>query len=144
VQLEVITIKEVWVGRGRIFSRRRLRSRRGYPCGERSELFPAECCAGYSPTALSSFSKQHPGARALRRVAGDVCDDLSGLGVRAPLTGSINPTSTCAVKGAGPQRVQIPPGNWFAPPGSNRSSSGGDETAEASGVEGRLGDLASL
>ena len=30
-----------------------------------------------------------------------------------------------------------PPGNWFAPPGRNQSSSGGNETAEASGVEGR-------
>jgi hypothetical protein len=37
-----------------------------------------------------------------------------------------------------------PPGNWFAPPGSNQSSSGGNETAEASGVEGRKGDLASV
>jgi hypothetical protein len=25
--------------------------------------------------------------------------------------------STCAVKGVGLQRVQLPPGNWFAPPG---------------------------
>jgi len=33
-----------------------------------------------------------------------------------------------------------PPGNWFAPPGSNQSSSGGNETAEASGAEGRYGD----
>jgi hypothetical protein len=30
-----------------------------------------------------------------------------------------------------------PPGNWFAPPGSNQSSSGGNETAEASGAESR-------
>src|SRR6267143_5281196 len=37
-----------------------------------------------------------------------------------------------------------PPGNWFAPPGSNQSSSGGNETAEASGAEGRNGDLASV
>ena len=44
----------------------------------------------------------------------------------------------CAVKGAGQQRVQVPPGNWIAPPGSNRSSGGGNETAEASGVKGRL------
>jgi hypothetical protein len=29
-----------------------------------------------------------------------------------------------------------PPGNWIAPPGSNRSG-GGDKAAEASGVEGR-------
>jgi hypothetical protein len=50
----------------------------------------------------------------------------------------------CAVKGAGQQWVQIPPGNWVAPPGSNRSGGGGDEAAEAFGVEGRVGDLASL
>ena len=48
----------------------------------------------------------------------------------------------CAVKGAGPQWVRIPPGSWIAPPGSNRSSSGGNEAAEASGVESREGDLA--
>jgi hypothetical protein len=34
--------------------------------------------------------------------------------------------------------VKTPPGNWFAPPGSNQSSSGGNETAEASGAEGRF------
>jgi len=33
--------------------------------------------------------------------------------------------------------VIYPPGNWFAPPGSNQSSSGGNETAEASGAVGR-------
>ena len=48
----------------------------------------------------------------------------------------------CAVKGAGPQWVQIPPGNWIAPPGSNRSGRGGNESAGAFGVEGRVGDLA--
>ena len=37
-----------------------------------------------------------------------------------------------------------PPGNWFAPSGSNQSSRGGNETAEASGAEGREGDLASV
>jgi hypothetical protein len=30
-----------------------------------------------------------------------------------------------------------PPGNWFAPPGSNQSSSRGNETTEASGAESR-------
>jgi hypothetical protein len=48
------------------------------------------------------------------------------------------------VKGAGQQWVQVPPGNWIAPPGSNRSGGGGNETAGAFGVEGRRGDLASL
>ena len=50
----------------------------------------------------------------------------------------------CAVKGAGQQWVQVPPGNWIAPPGSNRSSGGGNEAAGAFGVEGRVGDLASM
>ena len=43
----------------------------------------------------------------------------------------------CAVKGAGLQRVQLPPGNWFAPPGSNRSGSGGNEAVGAFDGEGR-------
>ena len=32
-----------------------------------------------------------------------------------------------------------PPGSWFVPPSSNQSSGGGNETAEASGAEGRKG-----
>jgi len=49
-------------------------------------------------------------------------------------------------RAAGPkgQRELNPPGNWFAPPGSNQSGCGGNETAEASGAEGRKGDLASV
>jgi hypothetical protein len=31
-----------------------------------------------------------------------------------------------------------PPGNWIAPPGSNRSSGGGNKAVGASGVEGRV------
>jgi len=57
--------------------------------------------------------------------------------------GYLSVETGCAVKGGGPQRELNPPGNWLAPPGSNQSSSGGDETAEASGAEGREGDLAS-
>jgi hypothetical protein len=37
----------------------------------------------------------------------------------------------CAVKGAGLQRAQLPPGNWFAPPGSNRDGSGGNKAVGA-------------
>ena len=44
----------------------------------------------------------------------------------------------CAVKRRWSTAGKVPPGNWFAPPGSNRSSSGGNEAAEASGVEGRF------
>lgn len=40
--------------------------------------------------------------------------------------------------------LQLPPGNWFAPHGTNRSSGGGNEAAGAFGVEGRYGDLASV
>src|ERR1017187_425193 len=47
-------------------------------------------------------------------------------------------------KGGGPQRETDPPGNWFAPPGSNRSNGRGNEAVGAFGVEGRDGDLASV
>jgi len=33
---------------------------------------------------------------------------------------------------------KVPPGNWFVPPGSNRSDVGGNKDVEASGVEGRF------
>jgi len=45
--------------------------------------------------------------------------------------------SGCAVKRRWSTAGVYPPGNWFAPPGSNQSSGGGNETAEASGAEGR-------
>ena len=38
--------------------------------------------------------------------------------------------------------MQFPPGNWIAPPGSNRRGRGGNKSAGAFGVEGRIGDLA--
>src|ERR1019366_5694026 len=44
----------------------------------------------------------------------------------------------CAVKGTGPQREINPPGNWIAPPGSNRSGGGGNKAVGASGVESRI------
>src|SRR4029077_12055853 len=46
--------------------------------------------------------------------------------------------STCAVKGAGLQRVKLPPGNWCAPPGSNRSGGGGNKPVGAFDGKGRL------
>ena len=51
---------------------------------------------------------------------------------------------TCAVKGAGLQRVQLPPGNWFVPPGSNRSGGEGNEATGAFDEKGRLSDSASV
>jgi hypothetical protein len=47
----------------------------------------------------------------------------------------------CAVKGAGQQRVQVPPGNWIPPPGSNRSSGGGNEAVGAFEERGRIATL---
>ena len=41
------------------------------------------------------------------------------------------------------QRVQVPPGNWVAPAGSNRSGGGGNEAVGAFDAKGRLGDSAS-
>ena len=38
--------------------------------------------------------------------------------------------------------MRVPPGNWIAPPGSNRSSRGGNKSAGAFGVEGCIGNLA--
>src|SRR5260370_28555231 len=57
---------------------------------------------------------------------------------------SSNELIGCAVKRRWSTAGVYPPGNWFAPPGSNQSSSGGNETAEASGAEGREGDSASV
>ena len=75
----------------------------------------------------------------------DLIQELSEVCSTALFVQSLpNTTVACAVKGAGPQWVQLPPGNWFAPSGSNRSSGRGNEVAEAFGVEGRLGDLASV
>jgi hypothetical protein len=54
----------------------------------------------------------------------------------------ISPLIGCAVKRRWSTAGVYPPGNWFAPPGSNQRSSGGNETAEASDAEGRKGDLA--
>ncbi len=50
----------------------------------------------------------------------------------------VNRRLQCAVKGAGPQREIDPPGNWIAPPGSNRSGGGGNKAVGASGEEGRI------
>ena len=54
------------------------------------------------------------------------------------MTSSTSPTFACAVKRRWSTAGKGPPGNWFAPPGSNRSSCGGKVAAEASGVEGRF------
>jgi hypothetical protein len=63
--------------------------------------------------------------------------DMEGLVTSYMAHWLINGILGCAVKGAGPQRELNPSGNWFAPPGSNQSSRGGNETAEASGAESR-------
>jgi hypothetical protein len=60
---------------------------------------------------------------------------------RSRATYKLRPTSTtvlCAVKSAGPQRVKLPPENWFVPLGSNRSGGRGNKAVGASGVEGHF------
>jgi len=61
-----------------------------------------------------------------------------------PYDATPNLTFACAVKRRWFTAGESPARELFVPPGSNRSSSGGNEAAEASGVEGRVGDLASL
>jgi hypothetical protein len=64
--------------------------------------------------------------------------DLPGLqGARGNVTLSV--ITWCARLGSIPT-----PGTRFAPPGSNRSGGGGNEAVGGSGVEGHLGDLASM
>src|SRR6266404_5711918 len=79
-----------------------------------------------------------PTRRAHRITDGYDRADIQALLLEHPLTRGFG----APWKGGGPLRVQAPPGSWFAPPGSNRSSRGGNELAEASGVEGREGDSA--
>ena len=77
-----------------------------------------------SPTwPAVSFSKRTVGESLQEQFSRDVTPSLL--------------SKQCAVKGAGLQRVQLPPGNWFAPPGSNRGGSGGNKAVGALGVKGR-------
>ena len=50
----------------------------------------------------------------------------------------------CAVKVGAFQQEFVLPGNWFVPPGNNRSSSRGNEAVGAFGVKGRLSDSVSM
>jgi hypothetical protein len=49
-----------------------------------------------------------------------------------PLAASSTVVTVRREKGTGLHRVQLPPGNWFAPPGSNRSGSGSNEAVGVS------------
>ena len=50
----------------------------------------------------------------------------------------------CAVKSRCLSAGVVPYGNWFAPPGSNRSSGLGNEAVGAFGVKDRISDSASM
>jgi hypothetical protein len=70
------------------------------------------------------------------------------LGILSRKTGAYAPRGVgCSCKRAFTVRrekvlvhsgMEDPPGNWIAPPGSNRSGGGGNKAAGASGVEGRI------
>jgi hypothetical protein len=50
----------------------------------------------------------------------------------------------CAVKAGAFQWETDPPGNWFVPPGNNRSGGGGDKAVGAFDVKGRLSGSVSM
>src|ERR1700674_4345229 len=115
-------------------------SEKHFSLSERQKYFPASVClfrepdAGNLPVRFDEREQETELRQTgLRRVTRKHPNSHREAKATAPVL-----NSTCAVKGAGLQRVQLPPGNWFAPPGSNRSGSGGNEAVGAFGVEGRL------
>jgi hypothetical protein len=52
--------------------------------------------------------------------------------------------NACAVKVGAFQWEIEPPGNWFVPPGNNRSGSGGNKAVGAFDVKGRLSGSVSM
>ena len=50
----------------------------------------------------------------------------------------------CAVKAGAFQRGIDPPGNWFVPPGNNRSGGGGNEVVGAFDAKGRSSGSVSM
>ena len=72
-----------------------------------------------------------------------ICLNSSGSAANCRQTGSDAPVALTngmvrvrREKAFSPQWVQVPPGNWFVPPGSSRSSGRGNKAAEASDVQG--------
>ena len=96
----------------------------------------------YASSGISRCRPQDGGPRGSRCLPS--CRTLSFLTTCRFIPAHPNALTGCAVKRRWSTAGVNPPGNWFAPPGSNRSSSGGNEAAEAFGVEGRIGDLASM
>jgi hypothetical protein len=52
--------------------------------------------------------------------------------------------NVCAVKAGAFQWEVDPPGNWFVPPGNNRSGGGGNKAVGAFDVKGRLSGSVSM
>src|ERR1035437_7434295 len=59
-------------------------------------------------------------------------------------TSALLPINACAVKAGAFQWELDPPGNWFVPPGNNRSGGGGNKAVGAFDVEGRLSGSVSM
>jgi hypothetical protein len=55
-----------------------------------------------------------------------------------------SPVNACAVKAGAFQWEVAPPGNWFVPPGNNRSGGGGNKAVGAFDVKGRLSGSVSM
>jgi hypothetical protein len=56
----------------------------------------------------------------------------------------VSPRNACAVKAGAFQWKIDPPGNWFVPPGNNRSGGGGNKAVGAFDVKGRFSGSVSM
>jgi len=63
--------------------------------------------------------------------------------VYVPMTGLLL-KNACAVKAGAFQWEVDPPGNWFVPPGNNRSGGGGNKAVGAFDAKGRLSGSVSM
>jgi hypothetical protein len=64
--------------------------------------------------------------------------------VQACLAERLVLVNACAVKAGAFQWEIDPPGNWFVPPGNNRSGGGGNKAVGAFDVKGRLSGSVSM
>ena len=87
---------------------------------------------------LSFVPWQKDFAFAFCRVPFARLDEFQTGGKNRQTSRSSSQLSVRRVKALVHRGLKVPPGNWFAPPGSNRSGSGGNEAAGASDVEGRF------
>ncbi len=88
---------------------------------------------------VETYSRQvRGGGRSSCFPQSSLCLEMAESGEPSATASGISGTPR---KGTGLKREEIPPVNWIAPPGSNRSGGVGDKTAGASRVEGNFVSL---